>query len=199
MYAPQEEMNTLDGEADADSAGCVRTRRSTSGGLLKLGNHWLAGWASTQKVIALSSGESEYYSLVRCACEAIGLAWLLHELGMTLSIELWTDATVARSISTRVGLGGGRVKHMDTKYLWLKQKVQMKEITVHKIRGTVNGADLMTKGLDQATMLRHCEGMGISLSTGRHKAAPQLSVPSEATAHIARLLAATNPHKKTWS
>jgi hypothetical protein len=189
-YELQDEVHTLDGEAAADAAGCTRTRRSTSGGLLRLGCHWLVGWASTQKVIGLSSGESEYYSLVRCACEAIGLAGLLRELGMTLSIELWTDATAAKSIATRVGIGGGRIKHMDTKYLWLQQKVQLKEIQVHKIKGMVNSADLMTKGLDQVTMLRHCAGLCIYLMGGRHAKAPQLSVPSESTARTARLLAA---------
>ncbi len=105
-----------------------------------------------EKVVALSSGESEYYSLVRCACEAIGLASLLRELGMILTIGLRTDAAVARSIATRVGQGGGRIKHMDTKYLWLQQRVQSKEISVNKVKGLWNGADLMTKGLDRKTI-----------------------------------------------
>ena len=153
------------------------SRRSTSGGLLKLGAHLLTAWSATQKVVALSSGESEYYSLVRCACEAIGLASLLRELGMILTIDLWTDATVARSIATRVGQGGGRIKHMDTKYLWLQQKVQLKEISVNKIKGVFNGADLMTKGLDQKTMLKHCDSMCVAMKDGRHHSAPQLSTP----------------------
>ena len=151
---------------------------STSGGLLKLGAHLLTAWSSTQKVVALSSGESEYYSLVRCACEAIGLAGVLREIGMVLTIDLWTDATVVRSIATRVGQGGGRIKHMDTKYLWLQQKVQLKELSVNKIKGLFKGADLMTKGLDSKTMTKHCESMCVTLEGGRHHSAPQLSIPA---------------------
>jgi hypothetical protein len=41
---------------DTDWAGCPRTRKSTSGGCLLLGNHLLKCWSSTQASIALSSG-----------------------------------------------------------------------------------------------------------------------------------------------
>ena len=40
----------------------------------------LATWSSSQKVVSLSSAESEYYSMVRCAGEVIGLANTICEL-----------------------------------------------------------------------------------------------------------------------
>ena len=43
---------------DSDWAGCVGTRRSTSGGVMKLGMHTVKTWASTQASVALSSGEA---------------------------------------------------------------------------------------------------------------------------------------------
>ena len=48
----------IDGLSDADAAGCPKTRRSTSGGCLRVGQHTLATWSSTQKVVSLSSAES---------------------------------------------------------------------------------------------------------------------------------------------
>jgi hypothetical protein len=49
---------------DSDWAGCVRSRRSTSGGSIVLGTHTLKTWSSTQPVIAMSAAEAEYYAMV---------------------------------------------------------------------------------------------------------------------------------------
>ena len=48
----------------SDFAGCRRTRKSTSAGVVLFGGHAVKSWSSTQAVIALSSGEAEYYGLV---------------------------------------------------------------------------------------------------------------------------------------
>ena len=50
---------------DTDFAGCLRTRKSTSGGVVMLGEHVVKTWSCTQSVIALSSGEAEYYGMVK--------------------------------------------------------------------------------------------------------------------------------------
>ena len=58
--------------ADTDYAGCRRTRKSTSGGIGMMGNHLIKGWSTTQAVIALSSGEAEYYGIVTGASVGLG-------------------------------------------------------------------------------------------------------------------------------
>ena len=50
---------------DSDWAGCRTTRKSTSGGVLMLGRHPLRAWSSTQGVVALSSGEAEYFAALK--------------------------------------------------------------------------------------------------------------------------------------
>merc|ERR1712062_809400 len=50
------------GFSDADWAGCQRTRRSTLGGTILLGDHLLKAWSRTQATFALSSAESELCS-----------------------------------------------------------------------------------------------------------------------------------------
>ena len=116
----EEDVTTIDGLSDADAAGCTKTRRSTSGGSLRVGQHTLATWSSTQKVVSLSSAELEYYSMVRCASEAFGLANAIRELGHKAQIRIWTDAAAARGIALRSG--SGAIKHMEPKYFWLQQK-----------------------------------------------------------------------------
>ena len=74
-------------------------------------------WSSTQKVVSLSSAESEYYSRGRCASEAIGLANTIREPGHEAHVRIWTDAAAARGLALRSG--SGAIKHMETKCFWL--------------------------------------------------------------------------------
>ena len=68
--------------ADADFAGCRATRKSTSGGVLMNGKHCLKTWSTTQNKVSLSSGEAEYYALVKCGCETLGLQSVMADLGI---------------------------------------------------------------------------------------------------------------------
>ena len=60
-------VDQISAYGDSDWAGCRKTVKSTSGGVVLLGNHAVKSWSSTQAVIALSSGEAEYYGLVKGA------------------------------------------------------------------------------------------------------------------------------------
>ena len=65
IYEYQSKPEHLEVYTDTDFAGCARTRKSTSGGVVMFGSHLIKSWSSTQNVIALSSGEAEYYGLVK--------------------------------------------------------------------------------------------------------------------------------------
>ena len=56
---------------DSDWAGCRRSRKSTSGGVIMFGGSAVKGWSSNQRVIALSSGEAEYYAALKGASSAL--------------------------------------------------------------------------------------------------------------------------------
>ena len=58
---------------DSDHAGCTKTRKSTSGGVAMLGSHLIKSWSSTQDIVALSSGEAEYYGIVKGAAQGFGI------------------------------------------------------------------------------------------------------------------------------
>ena len=151
----EEIIMMIDGLSNADAAGCSKTRRSTSGGCFRVGQHTLATWSSTQKVVSLSSAEAEYCCMVRCASEAIGLANTIRELGHEAHVRIWTDAA-ARGLALLSG--SGAIKHMETKYFWLQQKEKNQELTIEKIRGTVHPADLMTKHLDGKRLVLRFDG-----------------------------------------
>ena len=72
-YGYQEKPTGLSVWTDTDFAGCSKTRKSTSGGLIMHGTHVIKSWSTIQAVIALSSGEAEYYGLVKGASVALGI------------------------------------------------------------------------------------------------------------------------------
>ena len=90
---------------DTDSAGCPRTRKSTTGGCAMVGSHLIKAWSSTQASVALSSGEAEYYGLVRGVGVGLGIKSLYRDIGLELKIRAWTDSSAAMGVAKRQGLG----------------------------------------------------------------------------------------------
>ena len=72
QYPWQTAVEGLDIYADTDHAGCLRTRKSTSGGCAMLGAHMLKSWSSTQPTITLSSGEAELQGVIKGAAAGLG-------------------------------------------------------------------------------------------------------------------------------
>ena len=68
-------------------------------------------WSSTQASLALSSGEAEYYGVVRAAGIGLGQQALFRDAGLELPIRIWTDSSAAMGTSTRQGLG--KLKHLE--------------------------------------------------------------------------------------
>ena len=129
--------------SDSDWAGCLRTRKSTSGGVLTFQGGILKTWSSTQASIAQSSGEAEYYALVRAASESLGMQSLMRDMGWDAKIRLLVDSSAAKSIASRTGLG--KPRHLEIKFLWLQEAVRRKKVVLSKVRGGVNPADVLTK------------------------------------------------------
>ena len=55
----QDEYSSIDIWTDTDFAGCKETRKSTCGGVAKVGSRVIKTWSSTMSIVSLSSGEAE--------------------------------------------------------------------------------------------------------------------------------------------
>ena len=130
---PWQEAERVDTYSDTDWAGCAKTRKSTSGGCLLLGRHLLKSWSSTQASVSLSSGEAEFYGVVMAAGITLGFQALLRDVGHALPVRVWTDSSATLGICGRQGLG--KLRHLDTHYLWVQQKVRTGAIELLKVRG----------------------------------------------------------------
>ena len=60
---------------------CARTRKSTSGGCVMVGSHFLKARSSKQASLAFSSGEAEYYAVVRGVGVAVWMQSLYRDIG----------------------------------------------------------------------------------------------------------------------
>ena len=122
---------------DSDWAGCSQTRKSTNGGCIMVGDVCLKAWSTTQRVVALSSGEAEYYAAIKGASEGLGFLAGCADLGIwtngAVSLRVLTDSSACKGICQRTGLG--KIRHIDVAMLWLQDLVRKGKIQMSKIPG----------------------------------------------------------------
>ena len=138
-----------------------------------VGSHLIKSWSSTQAVISLSSGEAEFYGVVKASGIGLGYVALLEDLGWTIPLRVWTDSTATIGICGRSGLG--KLRHIDARALWIQQRVKDSSIELRKIRSEINPADLFTKHLPSGqTIVDLLALVNCFSSGGRPSAAPTL-------------------------
>ena len=69
---------------DTDFNGCQKTGKSTSGGIVRHASHIMKSWSTNQAVVALSSGEVEYYGMEKGARGGMGVTKLCRDLGVEM-------------------------------------------------------------------------------------------------------------------
>ena len=169
----------LDVYVDTDFAGCAETRRSTSGGCALHGGHLLKHWATTQKVVTLSSGEAELAGVVKGVGEALGLQSFARDLGIAIEIRVHADSSAAIGICRRSGIG--RVRHLAVGQLWVQERLKVGDFALHKVAGEMNPADLLTKHVPREGLAKHCAAISVLPEAGRATSAPAVSAEVDAT------------------
>ena len=131
---------------DSDWAGCVRTRKSVSCGVIAWDQQFQCSWSRTQATIALSSGETEYNSAVSGAIDGLFVKEAAEFVArMSIDLHVLLDSSAARGMLSRRGTG--RVRHLSTKILWAQDAVAEGLFKVHPVNEKVNVGDLSTKAL----------------------------------------------------
>ena len=168
----QKEEERLIVYTDTDYAGCLETRKSTSGGVAFRGRHFIKHWSATQKTVTLSSGEAELGGIVKAASEALGLRSISLDLGIALKIELHADSSAAIGICNRTGIG--RVRHLAVGQLWIQDKLREGTLKLYKVAGDKNIADVCTKHLLGPALHALLDLMPVFLESERAKSAPAI-------------------------
>jgi len=146
---PTPETNAADMYCDADYAGDKVTRKSTSGMIVMMNGGPISWSSRLQKLVALSSAESEIYAVTDSVKEAIHIRLLCEECELRspgLPMTIWEDNTAA--IHLGHGLrGNNKQKHFAVRLRFLHEHVQSKNIEFSKIDTKDQLADGFTKAL----------------------------------------------------
>ena len=84
------------------------------------------------------------------------------DLGDELGVTLGTDASAAKSIAIRKGMG--KVRHMEVKYLWAQEAHKNGRFEVYKVPGDINPADVNTKPESAREMNEKLKSIGAHLA-----------------------------------
>lgn len=148
--------------SDSDHAGCLDTRRSTSGCLIKMGTGAVSWSSKKQTTVAISSTEAEYTAAVATGKEVIWMRSLLRELHFPIdaATPMMMDNQSAIAV-TKNPEHHGRMKHIDIQHHWIREKVRDRDIVVKYLPTEEMTADILTKALPRALVERHRLGLGV--------------------------------------
>ena len=88
------------------------------------------------------------------------------EYGSATRVRIVIDSTAAIGFSHRRGLGK-LTKHISTKYLWLQERVQNKELYTGKVHTKLQWADHLTKPVGRPDLVKAMEAIGLVVVGGR--------------------------------
>ncbi|GJU66123.1 retrovirus-related pol polyprotein from transposon TNT 1-94 [Tanacetum coccineum] len=112
LWYPKDSGFELTAFSDADHAGCLDTRKSTSGGIQFLGDKLVSWMSKKQNCTAMSSAEAEYVALSASCAQVMWMRTQLQDYGFNYNkIPLYCDSQSAIAISCNP------VQHSHTKHI----------------------------------------------------------------------------------
>ncbi|GJX30019.1 hypothetical protein Tco_0238098 [Tanacetum coccineum] len=135
--------------SDADHAGCIDTRKSTSRGIQFLGDKLVSWMSKKQDCTAMSSAEAEYVALSASCAQVMWMRTQLKDYGLNYNkIPLYCDSQSAIAISCNP-VQHSRTKHIHTRYHFIKEQVENGIIELYFVRTEYQLADMFTKALPE--------------------------------------------------
>lgn len=133
--------------SDADFAGCVDTRKSTTGHCVML-NSSIVSWCSEkQKSVSLSTTESEYIAASQSVKEMIWICRLLKNLKIEFNQPiLHVDNQSAIKLIKNPEFHK-RSKHIDVRFHFIREHFEEKLFDLNYIESEKQIADIFTKSL----------------------------------------------------
>lgn len=163
VYRRLSSAPTVEGYVDADWGGDQDDRKSTSGTLFIVLGCTVTWSSRKQHSVALSSTESEYMALSSAAAEACWLRGVLNDMGMLCSEEpvvLYEDNQAAIKVSKNAE-SSKRLKHVDIRYHFIKEKIEDKVIDVQYVATQNQVADGLTKPLNAPLFQKFVCSLGL--------------------------------------
>eukprot|EP00253_Pinus_taeda_P005852 PITA_05852 len=148
LWYPRDTDLTLHAYIDADWAGSVDDRKSTSGGEFFMGSRLVSWCSEKQSLIALSTAEAEYVAAASCCTQLLWMMQTLQDFQITCTpyISILCDNTSAISISKNRVMHS-KTKHIPIKYHFLREQVLEQKVKLEYVPSKEQVADILTKPL----------------------------------------------------
>ena len=143
--------------SDADWAGDLDSRRSTTGYVLYAAGGPISWQSKLQCTVAASTMEAEYMAAFHAIQECVWVKGVLGEIGLFIDpITLYMDSKSAICLAKNP-LYHKRSKHIDIKFHWIREKVLGDNAIVHleHIGTDRMDADIFTKALEYPIFIGH--------------------------------------------
>ena len=162
MYSADDTSTTLTGYTDADWAGDLSTRRSTTGYVFQVQGNTVSWCSKRQGCVARSTTEAEYIALSTASQEAVWLRRLLESVlkKQDKPITLYEDNQGTIEL-TKNPKFHNRTKHIDVSYHYAREQVDNKIISLKYCRTENMLADVMTKGLTKTQFEKFRDMLGL--------------------------------------
>jgi hypothetical protein len=155
-------IETIAGYSDASYA--ENDDRTSTCGYVFMMNGGAISWKSTkQKIVTLSSMESEYVALTDAAKEGLFLKQLINEQQPNNNdkpILIYEDNQSAIKTSQN-RIHNSRSKHIDVRHHFIREQVERKQIKLEYIPTTDQIADIFTKSLGFILHAKHTRNLGL--------------------------------------
>ncbi|GJT21970.1 retrovirus-related pol polyprotein from transposon TNT 1-94 [Tanacetum coccineum] len=111
-------------QGDAYHAGCLDTRKSTSGGIQFLGDKLVSWISKKQDYTAMSIAEAEYMALSASCAQVMWMRTQLKDYGFDYNIiPLYCDSKSSIAMSCNP-VQHSRTKHINVRYHFIKEQVE---------------------------------------------------------------------------
>eukprot|EP00253_Pinus_taeda_P003208 PITA_03208 len=152
----------LGGYFDADFAGSIDDRASTSGYLMNMGLAAISWSCKKQATVATSSAEAEYISAWEASCEIVWLRRILQDLGIshTEATSLFIDIQLAIKLAKNP-VFHSNTKRMDTKYYHIRSVIAKDVLKPVYCPSEDQISDIFTKPLGRIKFTKFKDELGI--------------------------------------
>jgi hypothetical protein len=141
---------------DSDWATDKITRRSTTGFVIFVQNVPIVWKSQTQKTVALSSTEAEYYAAADATKEIKFIVQVMESMGIEVEkpIVVHIDNVGAIFLSENSS-ATKHTRHIDARYHFIREYILDGMIKVIFVQSAKNKADIFTKNITSETYVEH--------------------------------------------
>jgi hypothetical protein len=163
MYKRTDNLEVI-GYSDSDYAGCIDTRKSTSGYVFMLASGVVSWRSAKQTLTATSTMEAEFVSCFEATSHGVWLKSFISGLRVVDSIskplKMYCDNSAAVFMAKN-NKSGSRSKHIDIKYLAVRERVKENKVVIEHVSTELMIADPLTKGMPPKNFKDHVVRMGL--------------------------------------